>query len=214
MNEMDVISRRNLRDPRALGFTLVEVVVVLVILVTIAAFVTNSVANVSEGASADTTRISLGTLRDVIVTSYRNDLGRLPTTVGDLERKPISADVFDPRTRRGWRGPYVRPSGASYVVGPVGLPNTNGYVDASFTAAYGSAGDPAVHDGYARPIVLQVPDLDSNGATSPNESRLARLVSAGIDRVIDTPRDVDFPSLAVCDDDLVLYLEVADSRAP
>lgn len=204
----------DLRAADARGFTLVEVVVVLVILATIAAFVTTSIGHVSEDAREDVTRISMGTMRDVMVSSYRNDVGKLPRKVADLQLKPEWVDAYSPRTRHGWRGPYVRPSGAQYVVGWAVEPLEDDEVDVSFSAAYGLAGDPAVHDGYGLPIVLQIPDLDGNGEASPEEARHARLVSAGFDRVIDTPPNVLLPSLTVCDDDVVLYLEVADTRGP
>jgi len=211
MIEQHPSAGRFVRSAGARGFTLVEVVVVLVILATIAAFVTTSVASVAEDAREDTTRISLGTLREAILTSYLRDIGELPTTLGDLQRRPSTEAPYDPRTRRGWRGPYVRPTGALYVVGPAGTRGTDSYVDATFTTEYGVAGDPAIHDGYGRPIVLQIPDADGNDIVSAEEARHARLVSAGLDRVIDTPVDELFPS-NVGRDDIVLYFEA--TRAP
>ena len=53
---------------------------------------------------------------------------------------------YDPAYRRGWRGPYLLNPGADY-------PSAAGFT------AYWRGGDPAVLDGWGRPIVIQNPGL-------------------------------------------------------
>lgn len=197
---------------RRRGMTLVELVVVLVVLAAIAGLALTSVGTVAEDAREQTTRLSLSNLRNAIDGPYRLHLGGIPQSVADLLRAPTGAPAYDPSSKTGWNGPYVRVPIARYVVGPILTPGAEGFVDASFTLHYGSSGDLAVLDGYGRPIVLQVPDPDADDDYSAEERRHARLVSAGFDGVVDTPRNALYPSLALCDDDLVLYLVVADTR--
>jgi type II secretory pathway pseudopilin PulG len=194
--------------------TLVELVVVLVILAAIAGLALTVVAPASVDARETATRVTLGNVRGAIDGPYRLNLGRGPDFVADLLRQPTAAPDYDPASQTGWNGPYVRVPLARYVVGPSGTPGAEDHVDASFTSDYGATGDLAVHDAYGRPIVLQVPDADGDGAYSDAERRHARLVSAGPDGVIDTPRDVVFPALSQCGDDVVLYVTAADQRQP
>ena len=194
--------------------TLVELVVVVVILVTLAALVVRPLVVTADQAREDSTRVSLRAVRDAIV-AYRDDVRRMPSTLADLLQKPALVDEYDERTRRGWRGPYVHVPLARYVVGPMGQPGDDDFVHSSFTIAYGTAGDPAIPDAFGRPIVLQIPDVDSSGVPpSSEEARHARLVSAGLDGVFQASTDVFFPTLGSVRDDLVHYVDVADLRAP
>jgi hypothetical protein len=69
--------------------------------------------------------------------------------------------------------------------------------------------DATVIDGWGRPIVIQ---RYTAGVNAEERSLFTRLVSAGPDGVINTPTDVAAPSKAVCGDDIVLYLRIADQR--
>lgn len=200
---------------RARGMTLVELVVVLVIIAAIAGLAITVVGSTAEEGREQATRVSMTNMRSAIDGPYRLHVGTQPESIADLLRKPAAVPLFNPATQRGWNGPYVRAPIARYVVGPVGLPTDENYVSETFTDDYGVDGDLAILDGYGRPIVLQVPDVDANDVYSASELRLARLVSAGVNGVVDTPRDTplsDFPSLDSCEDDIVLYLFVADDR--
>lgn len=191
--------------------TLVELVVVLLIVGAIAGLAITKVGTAADDSREQTTRLTLTNLRNAIDGPYRLNLGRAPEFVADLLR-PATPGAYDPASLTGWNGPYVRVPIARYRVGPVGMPGDDDFVHSSFTADYGVDDDLAVLDSYGAPIVLQIPDVDGNGDYSADERRSARLVSAGLDGEIDTPRDAHFPSLALCDDDLVLYVEAADQR--
>ena len=84
---------------RMSGFTLVELLLVLVILALIAGLVLPSIIGQAEGAkvksaSSQISRLSMG------VESYYLDTGSTPRRLTDL--------VEDPNDTGGWNGPYVK----------------------------------------------------------------------------------------------------------
>jgi hypothetical protein len=158
------------------------------------------------------TRSTMNTLRDAIVgdSGVMENLAHtpdaLPREISELvdedppehlrARKPELAR-FDSILGIGWRGPYVQPTGKN------------------------RRGEPTIVDAWGEEIELQV-DFDANGEIDFEESRYIRLVSAGPNRKIETPRDAanmqpgkDPPSaltIEECGDDLVLFLCVPDDR--
>lgn len=209
------------------GMTLTELIVVLVILVGIAALAVSAVGYVAADSREQVTQASMTTLRNVIDAKFRLNFGGPPRYMSNLLHQGAALD-FNPSTQTGWSGPYVLVPGATYSLGH-GLPGDPGYVHGSFTDWYcdttDGVPDPAVLDGYGRPIVLQYPDPDENTATLTAEDILhVRLVSAGQNGMIETPYRPPFdaplhpdcpscfPARAQCGDDLVLYVSVADLR--
>lgn len=190
------------------ALTLIELVLVVGVVVTLAALVWPRLSDTQDEAADGVTRASLSTIREAIVGTeerpgFHDDLRELPLTVRGLFLQPAAlpsgapVPSFDPVTEIGWNGPYLLGKGDGYVV------------DAArgFTLAYGADGDPTVLDGWRHPIVLQWPDLPE----LPLEQRSAnvRLVSAGPDGVIDTPGTELTPdpkSSAQVGDDIVLYV--------
>ncbi len=175
------------------GFTLVELVVVLAILVILAGMAllrSEGVAETAEIRACDSTML---TLRDAILGAagapgYRSDVGDLPGSLADLLRTPpglpVELQTFDPVSERGWNGPYLAP----------GL--------------HSGASDPTVLDPWLTPIVLQIPG---------NDSAYARLVSAGSDRIFTTnpnAKDVDPSSKIDVGDDRVLFLTHIPGTSP
>lgn len=212
---MTEVRSRKPQDPRtwaatARGWTFVELLVVLVFVAALAGTILGGFNDTARSGARETTEATLVAIRDAIVGraplgarptgGFRADNLRDPTFIADLLRKPSDCVPFDPTTGIGWRGPYV--------TGPV----ATFQADAVFTEEYGVPGDPVLLDGWNRPIVLQVPVPGGEGAVDPADERYARLVSAGPNGVIDTPRDAWFPPLAQCGDDLVLYVHVTDQR--
>lgn len=188
-----------LKIARRRGLTLMELLIVIAILVALAGIVAPLISEDPDETKATVTRASLVSLRDVILGSYRQDMEhRLPrpgawgvgkgradkpqlrylfinpgTTAAPGTAENI-APSFDPVARRGWRGPYLMPSAATYQVD----------VARGFTSDYGEADtakgapDPAVLDGWRNPIVI----LESPGH--------AELRSAGADGVLGNADDV------------------------
>jgi prepilin-type N-terminal cleavage/methylation domain-containing protein len=152
-----------------------------------------------------------------------------------------AVDRFDPIAQRGWRGPYLRNdqgvrntnparNGAFPASDERRTPDEPTFLDRNFFTGsdwspYGIPGDLAVADPWGNPIVLQIPPESafSNSAAGTKRFRYARLVSAGADGIIATPRDrlaglVVLPDggidTSARSDDLVLFLNRADTHEP
>jgi general secretion pathway protein G len=91
------------RDERAAGFTLIELMLVLVILATLAAIVTPKLTGQSQKAKITATRTQISQL-EVALDAFEIDLGRYPTTAEGLRalvEKPAS-------NSDGWQQPYLK----------------------------------------------------------------------------------------------------------
>lgn len=238
------------------AFTLLEALVVLVVLVATTGVVILATESISEAAPQQTTSATLTEVRKTILSRYYADVGALPQSMADLLRRRVlfppevpdltGSPYADPAL--GWRGPYMLHSGATYAADP----------SRNFVSEYGPitplvTSAPALLDGWANPVVLQIPNsvLDEDPAGSgsyvlksymedppgsglyvkvplrESDVRHSRVISAGPNGVVDTPRlDVDtlgpvpptpaqkawFPPRSQCGDDLVLYIQVTDQR--
>lgn len=182
-------------------------VIVLLILVALAGLVVPQLGQFTDRGELAATNASLESLRNAMLDGYYNDVGELPVFVTDLLVRPAGVLEYNPTTRRGWNGPYVRHGGARYEANPAG----------NFTLMYvPGGGAPVVTDGWSSPIVLQ-PGYDPSGTPTTDELRgdYLRFVSAGPNGVLDTPPTLHWPSIGAsgqCGDDLVLYLRLADIR--
>lgn len=218
---MDTEPVLNKVPPQVSGFSLLELVIVLAVLTltaSVAAFSLRSprVYTSDRPVSAEeiVTSASLVTLRDALLGTSQSpglwpDLGGqphfFPRSLASLFQAPTNLPgqlvSYSPRTRLGWRGPYLAGGGSLYSVD-----STRG-----FTTDYGAPGDPVALDGWGHPIVLQVPAVA--GVSEADAVRNARLVSAGPDGILQTPRTRLTPSdipLPLRGDDLVLFLQVKD----
>ena len=194
------------------ALTLAELVIVLAILSVVGAIVLPLAGHYAADSRDAVTRQSLARLRDVIAETYWQDsyqkLPRPDNTISPsrsnypqiryLFVNPRTEDAtvqYDPDYRRGWRGPYlVDRSGACFVID----------VAAGFTQSYGENGDPAVLDGWGRPIVIQNPGTLADGRQD------VRLVSAGPNGIVNVPPDKATASLTAADtgDDVWISFEV------
>ncbi|MEM7776081.1 MAG: type II secretion system major pseudopilin GspG [Pseudomonadota bacterium] len=116
--------QRRTSDPEA-GFTLLEVLVVLVIVVMLASFVGPRVVGYLSSSRAKAAKVQIEGFATALEL-YRMDVGRYPTPeegLGALVQKPSNADA--------WNGPYLRktavpkdPWGNPYVLqkAPTGQP--------------------------------------------------------------------------------------------
>lgn len=179
------------------GLTLIELLVVLMVLIAVAGIVVPNLTDLRfefagerKSASQIATEKTLIEVRSAILGTdgkkgLWRDLGErevdLPRTISELFERRVEPPeqewpaTFDRNTRLGWRGPYIQPTGAQLGPELAGL-------------GYGNATDPAILDGWGRPIViLPLPPL-------PNPNNAIRLVSSGEDGDLGTA------------DDIVLYL--------
>lgn len=187
------------------AFTLVELLVVLLILAAVAGVAVTMTAGQGQDAAQKATDVSLVRIREAILggaegPGYSSDRadGALPSKIADLILNPATGDstqTWDPVTKLGWRGPYLRGQGVRY--------------GGAFGPSYGTNDDPALLDGWGRPIVLQIPTAMADPDLS-DRLQHARLVSAGPDGELDCDADVLLPSKASRDDDRVLFLQVPD----
>lgn len=185
-----------------------ELLVVVVILAAVAALVVSNVDSARDDAEVTVAQATMHALREAITGSaaapgYLADMKYVPgfRSVDIRTHDLLSASSypgfaeFDPVTRRGWNGPYLRNA-----------------------RVIGDTEDLTVADPWGNSIVVQVPPTSAfNGSTGDAKRfRYARLVSAGADGVLTTPLD---DRLAGMDtngdkdlrgDDLVLFLNRAD----
>jgi general secretion pathway protein G len=128
MNVRRRVRTRRERDRRRQGFTLMEVLLVLVILVMIGSIAVTALSSAQKKASVDTAKTQIKAF-DENLEFYRLAVGDYPTTSDGLQaliQPPASAD-----TR--WQGPYLKateipldPWGRPYQYAYPGQNNPNG----------------------------------------------------------------------------------------
>jgi general secretion pathway protein G len=89
------------RKRRAAGFTLLEVLLVLAILVALGAMATVAISGRQEKADRDTAKAQVQLFSSQIET-YRFDMKKMPESLEDLIEKPS-----DSKAAERWAGPYL-----------------------------------------------------------------------------------------------------------
>jgi prepilin-type N-terminal cleavage/methylation domain-containing protein len=121
-----VLVQRNNFDQR--GFTLVELVIVIVVLGILAAVAIPMFAGVSESSRTTATLKEMQELKRAIVGSpemvsggrpiqrgFEGDIGHVPNRLVDLVVRPDSIAPYDRLIRLGWNGPYIDSSGGRFL---------------------------------------------------------------------------------------------------
>lgn len=110
------------------GFTLIELILVIVILGIIAAVAIPRMGDFTESSRQSATLSELQTLKRAIVgnpsvvaggryidVGFEGHLGHPPASLGELGRMPDSLAVYNKFTRIGWNGPYLDTSGGKFL---------------------------------------------------------------------------------------------------
>lgn len=122
-------SRQHLKRRYERGFTLIEVLLVMVILTVLAAVVVPKFTKRSEQARITAANTDIANL-EVALDSFEVDIGRYPTTSEGLEALVEQPSLSRPSS---WKGPYIKrgvpndPWGNLYVYNMPGENNTAGY---------------------------------------------------------------------------------------
>ena len=98
---MDRNKQRNRHNFRQRGFTLVELLLVLVILALIAGLVLPGIIGKAESAKAKAASSQISRI-SMSVESYYLDTGNVPSSLEELVNQPSGTD--------GWNGPYIKNS--------------------------------------------------------------------------------------------------------
>lgn len=112
--------------PPTLGFTIIELLVVMVVVGILTVVGMPAAINFIDDARDQTTVSRLQTLVEAItgdpdmVANGRNtkpgfeaDIGAVPTAIGDLAAQGAYT-AYDPFTKLGWRGPYINSNNANW----------------------------------------------------------------------------------------------------
>ena len=130
-------SRMNTRKSIRRGFTLLELLLVLIILVVIAGFGIRAVQGTLDGAKKKQAKIMLGIL-STSLKEYQLEVGNLPSALEALHTQP--ADITDASLwvmkldkevpKDPWEKPYdYKPNGTSFDLRSVGPDGQSGTAD-------------------------------------------------------------------------------------
>jgi type II secretory pathway pseudopilin PulG len=113
---------------RSDGFTLVELVIIIVTLGILAAVAIPKMGSMTENAKINSTKDEMRRIKTAIVgdaravsageytnCGFEGDVGFAPSSLTDLTVKPDSVVTYDKFTRLGWNGPYIDSAGQNYL---------------------------------------------------------------------------------------------------
>jgi len=110
------------------GWTLIELVIVIVVLGIMAAVAVPEFADMADSSRINATKQEMLALKVAIVgdpsatsggvyinRGYEGDVGFVPSALTDLAAKPDSVSSYNPLTRLGWNGPYIDSCSGEYL---------------------------------------------------------------------------------------------------
>jgi general secretion pathway protein G len=102
-NILHEVNRRR-HAPGARGFTLIEIMMVVIIIGLLAAFIVPRVIGQVDTAKVNKAKADIQALESAL-TMYRVDNSRYPTT--DVGLAALAQKPSDPAAAKNWKGPYV-----------------------------------------------------------------------------------------------------------
>ncbi len=116
------------------GFTLVELVIIIMVLGILAAVAIPRFSNMAESSKVTATQKELQNIKRALVGNpdiisggvyvnrgFEGDCGFLPSLLSDLTNRPGSLLVYDKLTRLGWNGPYLENNSGEYAFDAWGI---------------------------------------------------------------------------------------------
>ena len=111
------------------GFTLIELVIIIIVLGILAAVAVPKFSDISESSKIAATKSEMINLKKAIVGNpelvsggvyvnrgFEGDCGIVPSQLSDLISKPDSISVYNKLTRLGWNGPYIENNAGEYAL--------------------------------------------------------------------------------------------------
>ncbi len=104
------------------GFTLVELVIIIMVLGVLAMVAVPRMGNIIGSSKTAATKDEMRLLKTALVGSaakclrgYENDVGSLPTNLTGLVTKPGGVADWNRFTKTGWNGPYIENNDGDYL---------------------------------------------------------------------------------------------------